>query len=251
MLFLGKKPARPDAVKLKFGAFFDAAQLPVPPKMFGHVRGGTDWGMLANDSCSDCVFAGAAHETMVWVSEGGQASVSFTDADVVDDYSAVTGYKPSDPLTDTGTDMQQAAEYRRKTGVVDSAGKRHTIDAYVALSAGKADDLALATYLSGASGVGLVLPDSALDQFDAQKPWTVVPGAKRVGGHYCPCVGRNSVGNFLVVTWGRLHAMTPAFYSTYCDEAMAYISLEAMTNKTTPEGFDAPMLARSLARLST
>ena len=57
---LGKRPARPGAIKLKFGTFFDAKALPVPPKVFGHESIGKPWGMLANDQVSNCVFAGAA-----------------------------------------------------------------------------------------------------------------------------------------------------------------------------------------------
>ena len=71
---LGKRPARPGAIKLKFGTFFDAKALPVPPKVFGHESIGKPWGMLANDQVSNCVFAGAAHESMVWARSGGRAS---------------------------------------------------------------------------------------------------------------------------------------------------------------------------------
>ena len=246
---LGKRLARPGAVSFKFASYFHAPHLPVPPLRFGHygVRG--DWGMLANDRYGCCVLSGAAHETMVWNREGGGAAL-FDDASVLADYAAVAGFVPGDPSTDQGSDMSAAASYRRTTGVADAAGRRHKIDSYVALLPGDAGQLALAVYLTGAAGVGLRLTRSAEGLFDDQKPWGVMAGDVEEGGHYVPCVGRNSAGDFLVVSWGRLHAMTPEYYKAHCDEALAYVSLEALKNQLTPEGFSADQLRTNLAALA-
>ncbi|MDE2106686.1 MAG: hypothetical protein KGL39_56240 [Patescibacteria group bacterium] len=253
MYKLGKLPARPGATSFKFSTFFNASALPTPPKSFGHYGAGQGlpWGMFANDRYGDCVWAGAAHETMIWGHEGGAAPAQFRDDDVLADYAAVTGFDPRRPETDQGTDMTEAASYRRKVGVVDAAGVRHKIDSYVALRPGDVDQLALATYIMGAAAVGLRFPDSAMTQFDHHQPWTVVPGSPVNGGHYVPCVGVNSAGHLLVVTWGRIHAMTFDFYRTYSDEAMAYVSLEALRNNLSPEGFDADRLRSALATLSS
>lgn len=209
--------------------------------------------MFANDKFGDCVWAGAAHETMMWTREGPIDDAMFTDANVLSDYSAVTGFNPSDPNSDVGTDMQMAASYRRNTGIIDAAGNRHKIDAYVALNVGVVSDAVLAAYLFGAAGVGILFPDTAFDQFHAGQPWDVVPGApKPVAGHYVSMVGRNSAGNLLVVTWGRLHAMTPRFYLTYNDESLAYVSLEPLTrNLLSPEGFDVDTLRTDLKAVQT
>lgn len=252
MLKLGKLPARPGAIKLAFASYFDKSKLPVPPKHFGHIWVQQPWKMLGNDSWSDCVFAGAAHETMVWGRMGNTSNVGahFTDANVLSDYAAVTGFDPKKPDTDQGTDMQEAASYRRKTGIVDSEGNRHKIDAYVSLRAGHVDDLMTATYLTGAAGVGLRFPDSAMDQFDRHEAWSVVKGPAPGSGHYVPCIGRDAAGNILVVTWGRVQAMTPEFYTKFCDEAVAYLSLEALRGKTTPDGFDEAALRTDLHQLS-
>ena len=246
---LGKLPARPGAVSLKFGSYFNAVALPTPPLVFGHESIGQDWGLFCNDRFGDCVWAGAAHEAMIWSHEGGR-TVAFSDQGVLSDYSAVTGFVPANPMTDQGTDMAVAAAYRRNTGIVDVKGVRHKIDSYTALSAGDVDQLVLAAYLTGAVGVGLRLPASAEDQFDAGEPWTVVPGDEIDGGHYVCCLGRNSRGNLLVVTWGRIHAMTPQFYQTYCDEAVAYLSLEPLKNNLSPEGFNIDQLRADLAAIA-
>lgn len=253
MLKLGKKPARPGAVQFRFGAFFNAEKLPTPPMAFGHVYGSEQqlpWGMLANDQWADCVFAGAAHETMIWTNEA-HGLAAFDDACVLSDYAAVTGFDPDDPSTDQGTDMQQAASYRRKTGILDAGGRRHKIDSYVGLIPGDANQLALAAYLLGAVGVGLRFPDSAMSQFEAREPWTIVDQQTPAGGHYVPCVGRNSHGHFLVITWGRLQAMTPEFYARYCDETVAYLSIEALSKNLSPEGFDAAQLSAALRSIPT
>lgn len=245
----GKKPARAGAVKFQFQSFFSAPDLPVPPLVFGKVGMVREWGMLANDTLADCVPAGAAHETMQWHAEAGLAPPVFTDRGIIGDYAAISGYVPGDSSTDQGSDMQKAAEYRRTTGILDAQGVRHKIDAYVALRAGSVKDLALATYLFGAVGVGLQLPDFAMDQFDHAEPWTTraVPTEKE--GHYVTCIGRNSHGDFICVTWGRLQAMSTSFLATYMDEGIAYLSLERLRNSVSPRGYDEAALRAALAQL--
>jgi hypothetical protein len=248
-LKLGKTPARRGAVKFKMMTYLKKPELPTPPQIFGHQKLiGASWGMLGNDNYGDCVWAGAAHETMLWNKEAG-TSASFNNKGVLSDYSAVTGFKPNDPSTDNGTDMQQAASYRRKTGVLDSKGKRHKVGAYLALPPGDIDQLALAIYLFGATGIGIKFPNSAMDQFNAGKPWDVKAGAKIDGGHYIPGLGRDKNGNIIVVTWGKLQLMTPAFYKKYCDEVVAYVSKEALKGDTSPEGFKYAQLVSDLNAL--
>jgi hypothetical protein len=248
---LGKKPARRGAVKLKLAHYLDKLKLPIPPKVFGHQSAvSIPWQMLGNDKYGDCVFAGAAHETMLWSRMGEATDCGFNDSSVLADYSAVTGFNPDDPNTDQGTDMQIAASYRRKTGVADTSGQRHRVLAYLAIKPGDTLALAQAAYLFGAVGVGIKFPRKAMDQFNAGKPWAVVAGKNPIdGGHYIPCVGRNAKGNFLVVTWGKLQEMTPGFYKKYCDEAVAYISDEVLTASKTPEGLDIQQLQDDLAAL--
>lgn len=246
---LGKRPARKGAISFKLTDYLDMSAFPKPPVRIGHESIGQPWGMFANDKYSDCVFAGAAHEHMVWKHEAG-GRVSFNDAGVLADYSAVTGFKPHDPDSDQGTDMGEAAAYRRKTGIIDSVGVRHRIDSYLGLREGEPDHLAIAAYLFGAVGIGLQLPNSAMDQLDAKKPWEpVAKTGGMAGGHYVPCIGRNSKGDFLVVTWGAIQAMSPAFYARFNDESVAYLNLDILKDGKSPEGFDEAALRRNLNAL--
>ena len=259
---LGKTPARPwqaPGNKFRFETYLDhraffrgahAAALPSVPPVFGHqaLIGARDWGLFGNDQYGDCVWAGAAHETMMLAKEAGD-TVVFNDAAVLSDYSAVTGFKISDPSTDQGTDIQVAAAYRRKTGITDTSGRRHTIAAFLALEPGNLTHLYQATYLFGAVGIGMQLPQSALDQFDHGQPWNVVQGSPNGGGHYVPLLGRTAAG-LAVVSWGDTQFMSEAFLMTYCDEAVAYVSQECLVSQKSPEGFDYAALLADLKELA-
>lgn len=248
-LKLGKTAARPDAVKFKLTAYADLAALPKPPKKFGHQDLVYDsWQMLGNDRFGDCVFAGAAHETMLWCKEGGIAT-KFTDSAVLSDYSAVTGFDPHKPDTDQGTDMAVAASYRRKTGIVDAQGVRHKVAAYLAIKAGDPAEVKQAAYLFGAVGVGIMFPDYAMDQFNAGKPWTVLAHKPEPNeGHYIPCVGFDG-RYFLVITWGKIQRVTAGFLAKYMDEGVAYVSSEMLKDGKSLEGFDADTLQADLTQL--
>ena len=250
---LGKRPATEDRRDLLFGTYVREAALPTPPAQFGHetLFPPKGWGMLGNDEWGDCAWAGPAHETMLLSTEGGDPA-SFTTAGVLADYAAGTGFDPNagppggNP-TDKGSDVRQVLRYRVKTGVVDAAGKRHRIGAYVRLRRGNLTQLYQALFLFQVVGIGIRFPSSAMDQFHAGEPWDVVPGATIEGGHYIPCVARRAV--IEVVTWGALQGMTEAFFTQYCDEAWAYISTEDLQNGVDPEGFDLTQLRADLAAL--
>lgn len=239
---LGKTPARPGAVKFKLTNY---AALPKPPTKELPVN--LNWLMLGNNFVGDCVFAGAGHETMAWNFEAGKV-VTFDDKSVLSDYSAVTGYNPNDPNTDQGTDMQVAASYRRKTGVIDASGKRHQVAAYLAIKTGDSTELKQAVYLFGAVGVGFQFPASAMTQFNQGKPWTVVKNSPIEGGHYVSACGYDSKYVY-VVTWGKIQKMGWAFFRKYCDEAICYLSNEFLTGGKSLEGFDITALTNDLNQL--
>lgn len=246
---LGKLPARANAIQFKFAQVFNVETLPQAPSgPFGHYANVSEakLGMLGNDQYGCCVWSGAGHEEMMWSREGGSRPINITTENVLSDYAAATGFNPNDPLSDRGTDIQKAAEYRRTTGIIDSEGNRHTVDAYVAISLRDWKQLRLATYLFGAVGVGIIITQSAEDQFKGGHPWSSVYG-RELGGHYIPCVGFNSAGLAIVETWGRYQGMTQRFYECMSDEAIAYISLETLDEKgLSPEQFDRERLEAML-----
>ena len=86
-----------------------------------------------------------------------------------------------------------------------------------------------------------------MDQFNAGKPWSVVPGPDPTEGHYIPLVAFRTY--LECVTWGRIQQMTPQFFRTYCDEAWAILSPEMLKAGKSPEGFDLPQLRADLKAL--
>jgi len=243
---LGKKPAIKNSVSFRFRDYLSLTQAPLPPKTVNHEKGITNWGMLGNDNYGDCVFAGAGHETIAWNKTAGKV-VTITDGNALSDYSAVTGFNPNNPNSDQGTDMQAAASYRRKTGII-SANGRHKVAAYLAITPGNRTELKLACYLFEAVGIGIQFPASAMDQFNAGHAWTVVRGAQIEGGHYIPMLGYNS-RYIYIVTWGKVQKMSWAFFDKYCDEAIVYLSEEMLTGGKSIEGFDEASLRTDLVAL--
>lgn len=246
---LGKLPARKDSIKMKLSDYLKRTTISTAPPATHIVSQyyPANWGMLGNDQYGDCVFAGAGHETMLWNDEA-KNSVLFTPQSILNDYSAVTGFNPNDPGSDNGTDMQVAASYRRKTGIVDANGKRHTVSAYLALRVGDEAQLKQAIYLFDGVGIGIQFPNSAMDQFNAGKPWTIKRGATIEGGHYVPAIGYDRYYVY-VVTWGKVQKMSWGFFKKYCDEAIVYLSQERLTNGKTVIGLDVAQLQADLNAL--
>lgn len=243
-LKLGKLPAR-NAVSFKFAKY--SALAPAPSKA-GHYSLVTDWqGMMGNDQYGDCVCAEAGHATIYFNQESGKL-VKISTKNVLSMYSAVTGFSPKDPNSDQGTDMQQAASYRRKTGILDSSGKRHKIVAYIALAVGDKNQMKQAVYYFGGFGLGFQFPASAMTQFNAGKNWTVVSKSPIEGGHDVWVCGYDSQYVYLN-TWGDLIKATWGFVLKYMDEGLVYLTAEMLTNNKSLEGFDLTALQVDLKKL--
>lgn len=242
---LGKKPFIEDKRDLLFKNYTDATVLPTRPKTFGHYNLVSDWGVLGNDSVGDCTCAGADHETMLWTLEGGNPA-AFTPQNTIADYSAITGYIPSDPNTDQGAFVRDVLLYRQKTGMIDTNSKRHKIGAFLALDQKDMNEVLEATYLFNAVGIGILFPQSAMEQFYANQPWTVIKGSRIEGGHYVPIFGYDP-GYIYCVTWGKIQKMDYNFFKTYCDEAWAILSQEFLNGQgLSPEGFNLEQLQADL-----
>lgn len=242
---LGKLPARKDAIKFKLLAFQSTIKY---PKSHTHEKlEAKDWGMLGNDQYGDCVWAGAGHETMLWNREAG-VTVYFTPQSVLTDYSQCTGFDPKKPNTDQGTDMEVAANYRLKNGVHDAKGHRHNIAAYLDVSPGDVEMIKMAIYQFGAVGIGIQFPNTAMDQFNENKNWTVVKGATIEGGHYVPAIGYDADYVHLV-SWGRVVKASWAFIKKYQDEGIVYLTEEMFHLDKSLEGFDFATLEKDLKAL--
>ena len=255
-LKLGKLPASPHSSDFEFKAY-RTTDLPVVPDKFGfdHAVATGGWGMLGNGDYGDCVWAGAAHEHMLLTAvqsseRPSPTTAAFTDTGVLSDYAAVTGFDLLTGAGDNGTNVHDAMAYRRSTGILDAAGERHKIGAYLSLEPGNMVEVFEALYLFGAVGIGFEFPNTAMDQFNARQRWKIVAGATVEGGHYVPVVSKQGTFSVKVVTWGRLQTMTQPFYKKYCDEAWAYVAPDQLDDHgLSARGFDVAALNADLSAL--
>jgi hypothetical protein len=242
---LGKLPVRHDGRTLKL-AQYSCALAPAPATC-DHTGTISQLGMMRNDVLGDCTVATVGHMIQAWTAEDGN-QVIIPDDDIINMYSAVSGYVPGQESTDQGAVVLDVLNYWRKTGL-----DGHMLGAYVALQLKNHKEAMQAVYYFGAAYLGLALPVSA----QTQKVWTVPPeGLQEVGepgswgGHAVPLVAYNVTGP-LCITWGKLQQMTWDFYDAYCEEAYACFSQDIVgEDGKSPEGFDSAQLKVDLSEIS-
>jgi hypothetical protein len=234
-LLTGWLPHASDAITFRFEDYADMSELPKVPSSFGHEEytPPVDWGVLGNDKWGDCVVAGGCHEHMLWNRIAGR-TVTFNTDDVGRDFRAMTGLPPN-PIT--GADMHTSAKYRLRTGLLDSAGVRHKIGAYMELQPGNLQQLYAAIYLFDAVGVAFRFYNAWFDQFRRREAWRIETGmTATLMGHYVPLVALR--GNLVGVTWGRFQAIRPSVYLHAAQQVVACVSQESMLNQKSPLGFN-------------
>lgn len=246
--YLGKKPARPEAIRFQLDSYLDYSAI-VVPKSFGHVDNAMAWHTLGNTVAGDCVVAGSMHEVMLHTNISNPPMAQFTEEGALNVYRKFSGWNgiPDDP-SDAGCDMVEFANYRLRTGLPDASGRVHKIKGYAQVR--NLDQAVKAAYVFGAIGLGFNVPASCEDQFGRGQVWQRVSGTHIVGGHYVPLVGRNSKGMLVVVTWGKLQAMTPDFFENYVTEIIAFISPDYLNAQgVTPEALNMNQLIADLRAL--
>jgi hypothetical protein len=224
----GKLPAQPARPRLELRPALEPLGLAAPPQQVDYYSEISSIGMLANDDLGDCVPAGMGHvvEQDTEYTTGTEQVV--TDAATITVYEQVAGYNPNDPNSDQGTVVQDALDYWRKTGVFPTAdGKLHRLAAFAAVKLTDWTEIELATSIFGQVIIGFNFPDSAMDQFNAGQPWTVVKGSPLDGGHCVVLVGYDADWLY-VLTWGAVQKMARAFWTAYVDEAWVCITQETI-----------------------
>lgn len=249
-LKLGKQVARHDPRTLLLASYM-TTELPAPPPAFDLTSKVSAWGMMENQDIGDCTCAAAGHLIMEWTANAGKKMVTPTDKQIVDAYSAITGYNPKTGANDNGAVEIDVLNFWRQSGI---AG--HKISAYMALEPSNHNHIMDSVYIFEGCYIGVQLPVSAKDQIKNHQPWSVPPGGAigdgkpgSWGGHAVPVVAYDSRG-VTVVTWGATQMMTWSFWEAYCEEAYAILSADYLTGKkTTPQGFSLQQLQEDLANL--
>jgi hypothetical protein len=228
---LGRQPADPTRPKLRLRR--SATARPEPPASCDWLSRIDQWDMLANDSVGDCTMAGAAHVAMAVDKYGQDRDLRFTDEQALAAYSALTGYNPADPSTDTGATLQDALDYWRKTGL-----EGNTITAAAQLDPQDLDLVRACIAIFGSVYTGFWVTSAAMDQFDHGDPWTTTGRSRNLGGHCVPILGYDE-DSFTCVTWGQTQKMSLEFFSKYFDEVWAPVDLDWLrVTGTSPAGID-------------
>jgi hypothetical protein len=175
--------------------------------------------MFANDEYGDCVIAGRAHQTRRFELRETSRIPRITDKQVVAEYLKETGGD------DDGLIVLDSLKLWRQRGW-KAGGQTLKIKAFSEISLTATQHIKQAIYLDVGVGLGLDLPWSASDQFNAGKAWDVVKGRDGKpgswGGHYVFVSGYTKDGP-TCVTWGTKQQMTWRFIQKYADECYAII----------------------------
>ncbi|HUW53014.1 MAG TPA: hypothetical protein VMV99_06325 [Rhodanobacter sp.] len=215
----GKRKAKRDDRNLML-----AALLKAPPALsaeydFDVAHHGIPTPMFGNAEYGDCVIAGRAHQTLRFEKAEQNKLIAISDNDVLHEYFGETGG------TDSGLVVLDSLKEWRSKGRL-AAKRRYTIKAFAQIDQARRSEVKRAVFMDIGVGLGSTLPNAALTQFYAGKPWAVVSGkAGRPNphnGHYVYVPGYTKSGP-VCVTWGRKQQMTWPFLIKYCDEAYAII----------------------------
>lgn len=243
-----KPYSREDRPRLALDDYLDSAVLPKPHAIVDRASKVNVWPMYGNDTIGDCTCAAVGHVIQAWTAFAG-TEATIPESAVLTAYEAVSGYDPVTGANDNGAAEQDVLEYWRTTGVGG-----HKILAYAELrDLGNLTLAKTAVDLFGSLYLGIEVPESCMEQFQAGEPWDVVPGSPIEGGHAVPVQywGTNERGEIGVITWGKLQRMTRAFWDSYVEEAWVIITKDWLDAKgETIEGFDLAQLEADFKALT-
>lgn len=213
---LGKLPAKADPRRVMLSSF-TSAKLPPPPASCDRTYGITDWGMMANDRLGDCAYAAPGHMVMAWSMGTAKKPIIIPDAEIIAAYAKGTGYNPVTGAGDNGSAMPDVCEQWRQSGI---GGNQ--ITAYGALDTRNQLGIMQAIYYFGSAYIGVMLPQSAMEQTDANLAWTTPWFSPIIGGHALPLQAYNDKYVW-APTWAKNQCITWDFLFRYMDEAFACI----------------------------
>jgi hypothetical protein len=245
---LGKLPPVHDLRTKSFGDLVHKFGLVAPP----YYR--VDWsrklnvpalGTLLNTRLGNCTCASKGHDLQLWTAwTGVQASV--TDAEILRMYEAISGYNGT-PQTDKGATILSALQWWNHNPI---AGV--TLDGYAGVEPGNITAAKTAIWNFGSLDIGLLLPNTCLDQVTwryVQSTGAGAPGS--AGGHDVSVIGYDDHAQLCtLITWGHTKQMSYKFFEVYCDEAWALAckSWVLASNHLTPSDINWTALLADLAQ---
>jgi len=221
---LGKKRARRDSRNIRLKAVLRVVLPPIPEifNVDSSLPAPIPTPMFANDQWGDCVIAARAHQTLRFESIEQRKALSITDDEVLAEYWKEGKVFPCDRKPDRGLVLLESLKKWRNQGWV-AGGQQHDIYAFAEILPADMMDVKASIFLLAGTTAGIMVSQSALDQFEVGLEWDLVdnPGQLR-GGHAIDLVGYDLDGP-ICVTWGKLQHMTWRFWNQYCDEAYGIV----------------------------
>jgi hypothetical protein len=196
-----------------------------------------------NNLYGTCVPASTANALILRTANTLPKPVVPTIQEVLDLYHVVGGFVLGDPSTDNGVDETNMCEFLVRTG----GFLGHQSDATGMIDPRNQDHIKWCNILFGSCRVGWNLPGYAQDQFKAGKPWDVQTGGdQKISGHDAPIVDFRG-GMYFVISWGKLHPVTPAALAAWAEESHAELFFDwTQAQGQAPSGFDLTELAQKL-----
>lgn len=212
----GCNPRKPGfKAPLRMAKYLSA--MPTAPASLSRTGVITDFGMYFNDQIGDCTMAAIAHMLMLITKFTGTPVVP-DPSDIRKIYFELTGGQ------DTGLDLPTVLSYWRDTGI---AG--HKILQFGDIDPQDMERQRQAMYAFGAVDQAAFMPDSAMDQFDSGKNWTLT-GEQGTDGHSFPSFDYEADGDIVNVTWAKTQLMNPGWAETYLFESCAVVAPEWVAN---------------------
>ena len=213
---------------------------PVPPNGWEFTVPQAEMSVLGNDQYSCCVPAGAYGLAQIHSNNANPSDpIVPTTEQVLDFYTALTGFDPNDPSTDQGAVLTDALTYWQKTGfeVTTRSGKTRLsqIVGWAALDISSFALMRWAAYTFGGSYLGINCPQQCVDNTDN---WDFAPGLPIVGGHCIDQPGEGSMGGKMR-SWGLWIPASKVFMGAYIDEGYIVIDKDWLSSQNvSPSGLD-------------
>lgn len=247
MLKLGKLAPKLNSKTLLFSKYIDDTVLPKPAKKVYREYKTPEEAklMYGNDQYGDCTCAGAANLLILATCHTGKVVIP-TLTDVLDMYTAISGFDLITGANDNGAAMTDALNHLRTVGL-----SGHKILAWAKINHKNLQHRKIACDLFGATYVGVQLPGQAQSQFENRQSWEVVENDTNEGGHAIIRTGYGALGDNYV-TWGKWDQKASAAWSlAYVEEEYVVITQDWFNSvtKLTPGGLDLATLESDLKLL--
>jgi hypothetical protein len=214
----GKRAAQKDARNLKAADVLDVEGIVLPDaydvdRQFPEI-GAAAIPMFMNNQLGCCVISGRAHQTLRFEFVEQGKLIGITDKEVENQYFKESGG------ADNGLFVLESIKRWRTEGW-KAGGKKYKIALFAEINPDDREEVKTAIYAKVGIGVGLRLPDNAIDEFHQAHNWTdtsLRPG----DGHYVHICGYDPDG-LTCVTWAQRQFMSWSFFEKYCDEVYALV----------------------------